>query len=119
MPASPFQLAPRAGTGPLEATLAGGDGLQGQKMAVFDLAIADEAHGTAGALRSPWAAIASMAHDPEGAYGAWLAELGLAGAIERERVADWWMVSSRALDTSVGRRPHHRPPRPEARAPAA
>ncbi|MGW7434074.1 Helicase associated domain protein [Streptomyces sp. NPDC054861] len=106
--------------GPLEAALAGGERLYGQRMAGFDLAIVDEAHGTAGDLGRPWAAIhdntripagfrlyltatprilaapqprrgaaeqdaeiASMADDPEGTYGAWLAELGLSEAIER------------------------------------
>lgn len=110
--------------GPLEAALAGGDRLYGQQMAGFDLAIVDEAHGTAGDLGRPWAAIhdntripadfrlyltatprilaaprpqkgtesqeaeiASMADDPEGTYGAWLAELGLSEAIEREILA--------------------------------
>ncbi|MFD8210639.1 Helicase associated domain protein [Streptomyces sp. NPDC059695] len=105
--------------GPLEAALAGGERLYGQQMAGFDLAIVDEAHGTAGHLGRPWAAIhdnaripadfrlyltatprilaaarpqkadgpeaelASMADDPDGTYGAWLAELGLSEAIER------------------------------------
>ncbi|MFJ8536892.1 Helicase associated domain protein [Streptomyces sp. NPDC093591] len=110
--------------GPLEAALAGGDRLYGQRMTGFDLAIVDEAHGTAGDLGRPWAAIhdnaripadfrlyltatprilaaarpqkgaegqeaeiASMADDPEGTYGAWLAELGLSEAIEREILA--------------------------------
>ncbi|MFD5514078.1 Helicase associated domain protein [Streptomyces sp. NPDC127051] len=105
--------------GPLEDALAGGERLYGQQMAGFDLAIVDEAHGTAGDLGRPWAAIhdnaripadfrlyltatprilaaagprkaggqeveiASMADDPDGTYGAWLAELGLSEAIER------------------------------------
>jgi superfamily II DNA or RNA helicase len=106
--------------GPLEAALAGGERLYGQQMAGFDLAIVDEAHGTAGDLGRPWAAIhdnaripadfrlyltatprilasprpaegregreaeiATMADDPNGTYGAWLAELGLSEAIER------------------------------------
>ncbi|MFZ4178970.1 Helicase associated domain protein [Streptomyces griseoincarnatus] len=106
--------------GPLEAALAGGDRLYGQRMDGFDLAIVDEAHGTAGDLGRPWAAIhdnsripadfrlyltatprilaparpqkgangqeaeiATMADDPNGTYGAWLAELGLSEAIER------------------------------------
>ncbi|MEU1050713.1 Helicase associated domain protein [Streptomyces sp. NPDC005897] len=110
--------------GPLEAALAGGGRLYGQRMAGFDLAIVDEAHGTAGDLGRPWAAIhdnqripadfrlyltatprilaaarpqkgaegqeaeiATMADDPEGTYGAWLAELGLSEAIEREILA--------------------------------
>ncbi|MEV8529875.1 Helicase associated domain protein [Streptomyces sp. NPDC052000] len=110
--------------GPLEAALAGGERLYGQRMDGFDLAIVDEAHGTAGDLGRPWAAIhdnaripadfrlyltatprilaaaspqrgaggqeaeiASMADDPEGTYGAWLAELGLSEAIEREILA--------------------------------
>ncbi|MEV5011923.1 Helicase associated domain protein [Streptomyces sp. NPDC055692] len=106
--------------GPLEAALAGGERLYGQQMSGFDLAIVDEAHGTAGDLGRPWAAIhdnaripadfrlyltatprilasprpqkgtggqeleiATMADDPDGTYGAWLAELGLSEAIER------------------------------------
>ncbi|MFF2645842.1 Helicase associated domain protein [Streptomyces niveus] len=110
--------------GPLEAALAGGKRLYGQQMDSFDLAIVDEAHGTAGDLGRPWAAIhdnqripadyrlyltatprilasprpqkcaggqeleiATMADDPEGTYGAWLAELGLSEAIEREILA--------------------------------
>ncbi|MEU9206311.1 Helicase associated domain protein [Streptomyces sp. NPDC048332] len=107
--------------GPLEAALAGGERLYGQRMDGFSLAIVDEAHGTAGDLGRPWAAIhdnqripadfrlyltatprilaaarpqkgadgqdvelATMSDDPEGTYGAWLAELGLSEAIERE-----------------------------------
>ncbi|WP_329453784.1 DEAD/DEAH box helicase [Streptomyces sp. NBC_01497] len=110
--------------GPLEAALAGGERLYGQRMDGFDLAIVDEAHGTAGDLGRPWAAIhdnaripadfrlyltatprilaaarpqkgadgqeaeiATMSDDPEGTYGAWLAELGLSEAIEREILA--------------------------------
>ncbi|MET9610919.1 Helicase associated domain protein [Streptomyces sp. NPDC006512] len=110
--------------GPLEAALTGGERLYGQQMSPFDLAIVDEAHGTAGDLGRPWAAIhdnqripadfrlyltatprilaaaspqrgpgrqeaeiASMADDPDGTYGAWLAELGLSEAIEREILA--------------------------------
>ncbi|MFJ7969563.1 Helicase associated domain protein [Streptomyces sp. NPDC096324] len=110
--------------GPLEAALVGGERLYGQQMVDFNLAIVDEAHGTAGDLGRPWAAIhdnqripadfrlyltatprilaaprpqkgadgeeleiASMADDPEGTYGAWLAELGLSEAIEREILA--------------------------------
>lgn len=110
--------------GPLEAALAGGERLYGQRMTGFDLAIVDEAHGTAGDLGRPWAAIhdnqripadfrlyltatprilaaarpqkgaggqeaeiATMADDPDGTYGAWLAELGLGEAIEREILA--------------------------------
>ncbi|MFF8451782.1 Helicase associated domain protein [Streptomyces leeuwenhoekii] len=110
--------------GPLEAALAGGERLYGQRMNGFDLAIVDEAHGTAGDLGRPWAAIhdnaripadfrlyltatprilaaarpqrggegqeaeiATMADDPEGIYGAWIAELGLSEAIEREILA--------------------------------
>ncbi|MFF7444460.1 Helicase associated domain protein [Streptomyces sp. NPDC008122] len=106
--------------GPLEAALAGGERLYGQQMAGFDLAIVDEAHGTAGDLGRPWASIhdnaripadfrlyltatprilaaarpqkgaadeklqiASMADDPNGTYGPWIAELGLSEAIER------------------------------------
>ncbi|KFG71733.1 DEAD/DEAH box helicase [Streptomyces mutabilis] len=110
--------------GPLEAALAGGERLYGQRMDGFDLAIVDEAHGTAGDLGRPWAAIhdnqripadfrlyltatprilaaprpqkgtggqeaeiATMADDPNGIYGAWIAELGLSEAIEREILA--------------------------------
>ncbi|MGW1030291.1 Helicase associated domain protein [Streptomyces sp. NPDC002577] len=43
--------------GPLEAALAGGERLYGQRMDGFSLAIIDEAHGTAGDLGRPWAAI--------------------------------------------------------------
>ncbi|HBF79630.1 MAG TPA: helicase [Streptomyces sp.] len=43
--------------GPLEAALAGGERLYGQTMEPFDLAVVDEAHGTAGDLGRPWAAI--------------------------------------------------------------
>ncbi|MGW3561033.1 Helicase associated domain protein [Streptomyces sp. NPDC000963] len=110
--------------GPLEAALAGGERLYGQRMEGFDLAIVDEAHGTTGDLGRPWAAIhdnaripadfrlyltatprilaasrpqkgtggqevelATMADDPEGTYGTWIAELGLSEAIEREILA--------------------------------
>lgn len=110
--------------GPLEAALAGGERLYGQRMDGFSLAIIDEAHSTAGDLGRPWAAIhdnaripadfrlyltatprilsaprpqkgadgqeaeiATMADDPQGTYGAWLAELGLSEAIEREILA--------------------------------
>ncbi|MEV8457760.1 Helicase associated domain protein [Streptomyces sp. NPDC052095] len=118
--AGPVRKAP----GPLEAALTGGKRLYGQRIDGFDLAIVDEAHGTAGDLGRPWAAIhdnaripadfrlyltatprilaaarpqkgtdgqeteiASMADDPNGTYGAWLAELGLSEAIEREILA--------------------------------
>ncbi|MFD7225507.1 Helicase associated domain protein [Streptomyces sp. NPDC059892] len=50
--------------GPLEAALAGGERLYGQQMDVFDLAIIDEAHGTAGDLGRPWAAIHDNARIP-------------------------------------------------------
>ncbi|MFJ9720979.1 Helicase associated domain protein [Streptomyces sp. NPDC101213] len=110
--------------GPLEAALAGGERLYGQRMDGFSLAVIDEAHSTAGDLGRPWAAIhdntripadfrlyltatprilasprpqnspdgqeleiASMTDDPDGTYGAWLAELGLSEAIEREILA--------------------------------
>ncbi|MER7042909.1 DEAD/DEAH box helicase [Streptomyces microflavus] len=43
--------------GPLEAALTGGERLYGQRMDGFSLAIVDEAHGTAGDLGRPWAAI--------------------------------------------------------------
>ncbi|WP_435192102.1 Helicase associated domain protein [Streptomyces sp. bgisy126] len=110
--------------GPLEAALAGGERLYGQRMDGFDLTIVDEAHGTAGDLGRPWAAIhdnaripaafrlyltatprilaaprpqkgadgqelelATMSDDPDGTYGAWIAQLGLSEAIEREILA--------------------------------
>ncbi|MEU3400629.1 DEAD/DEAH box helicase [Streptomyces filamentosus] len=110
--------------GPLEAALEGGERLYGQRMDGFDLAIVDEAHGTAGDLGRPWAAIhdnaripvdfrlyltatprilaaprpqkgadgqevalATMSDDPDGTYGAWIADLGLSEAIEREILA--------------------------------
>ncbi|MFD8197238.1 DEAD/DEAH box helicase [Streptomyces wuyuanensis] len=50
--------------GPLEAALAGGERLYGQRMTGFDLAIVDEAHGTAGDLGRPWAAIHDNARIP-------------------------------------------------------
>ncbi|MFF2255807.1 Helicase associated domain protein [Streptomyces sp. NPDC058142] len=50
--------------GPLEAALAGGERLYGQRMDGFDLAIVDEAHGTAGELGRPWAAIHDNARIP-------------------------------------------------------
>ncbi|WP_327379092.1 Helicase associated domain protein (plasmid) [Streptomyces sp. NBC_01216] len=50
--------------GPLEAALAGGKRLYGQRMDGFDLAIVDEAHGTAGDLGKPWAAIHDNARIP-------------------------------------------------------
>ncbi|MFC9622102.1 Helicase associated domain protein [Streptomyces sp. NPDC056930] len=50
--------------GPLEAALAGGERLYGQQMAGFDLTIVDEAHGTAGDLGRPWAAIHDNARIP-------------------------------------------------------
>ncbi|MEU9158097.1 Helicase associated domain protein [Streptomyces sp. NPDC048417] len=50
--------------GPLEAALAGGQRLYGQQMSGFDLAIIDEAHGTAGDLGRPWAAIHDNARIP-------------------------------------------------------
>ncbi|WP_406458363.1 Helicase associated domain protein [Streptomyces sp. NBC_00876] len=43
--------------GPLETALAGGEPLYGQSMDPFDLAVVDEAHGTAGDLGRAWAAI--------------------------------------------------------------
>jgi superfamily II DNA or RNA helicase len=43
--------------GPLEAALAGGARLYGQRMSGFDLAVVDEAHMTAGDVGRPWAAI--------------------------------------------------------------
>ncbi|MCX5316166.1 DEAD/DEAH box helicase [Streptomyces sp. NBC_00154] len=50
-------LGQRKVRGPLEAALAGGQRLYGQTMEPFDLAVVDEAHGTAGDLGRPWAAI--------------------------------------------------------------
>ncbi|MCX5096270.1 Helicase associated domain protein [Streptomyces sp. NBC_00365] len=50
--------------GPLEAALAGGERLYGQRMDGFALAIVDEAHGTAGDLGRPWAAIHDNARIP-------------------------------------------------------
>ncbi|MFE6022870.1 Helicase associated domain protein [Streptomyces sp. NPDC056441] len=50
--------------GPLEAALTGGERLYGQQMAGFDLTIVDEAHGTAGDLGRPWAAIHDNARIP-------------------------------------------------------
>jgi superfamily II DNA or RNA helicase len=50
--------------GPLEAALAGGERLYGQRMAPFDLAVVDEAHSTAGDLGRPWAAIHDNARIP-------------------------------------------------------
>lgn len=50
-------LGQRKVRGPLEAALAGGERLYGQSMAPFDLAVVDEAHGTAGDVGRPWAAI--------------------------------------------------------------
>lgn len=50
--------------GPLEAALAGGDRLYGQRMRGFDLAVVDEAHGTAGDLGRAWAAIHDNARIP-------------------------------------------------------
>ncbi|MET9551080.1 Helicase associated domain protein [Streptomyces sp. NPDC006627] len=123
--------------GPLEAALAGGERLYGQRMDGFDLAIVDEAHGTAGDLGRPWAAIhdntripaafrlyltatprilaaprppkgadgqevelATMADDPNGTYGAWIAELGLSEAIEREILAGFEIDVLEILDPS-------------------
>ncbi|MEU2549588.1 Helicase associated domain protein [Streptomyces roseolus] len=43
--------------GPLETALAGGERMYGQRMDGFDLAVVDEAHGTAGDAARPWAAI--------------------------------------------------------------
>ncbi len=50
--------------GPLEAALAGGERLYGQRMAGLDLVIVDEAHGTAGDLGRPWAAVHDNARIP-------------------------------------------------------
>ncbi|MFF7161738.1 Helicase associated domain protein [Streptomyces sp. NPDC008086] len=50
--------------GPLETALAGGERLYGQQMDGFHLAIVDEAHGTAGDLGRPWAAIHDNARIP-------------------------------------------------------
>uniref|UniRef100_A0AAU2W126 Helicase associated domain protein n=1 Tax=Streptomyces sp. NBC_00008 TaxID=2903610 RepID=A0AAU2W126_9ACTN len=53
----PDAIGQRKVRGPLEAALAGGERLYGQTMAPFDLAVVDEAHGTAGDVGRPWAAI--------------------------------------------------------------
>jgi superfamily II DNA or RNA helicase len=53
----PDAMGQRKVRGPLEAALAGGERLYGQTMAPFDLAVVDEAHGTAGDVGRPWAAI--------------------------------------------------------------
>jgi superfamily II DNA or RNA helicase len=50
--------------GPLEAALAGGERLYGQRMDGFSLAVIDEAHSTAGDLGRPWAAIHDNARIP-------------------------------------------------------
>ncbi|MEV0487830.1 Helicase associated domain protein [Streptomyces sp. NPDC050508] len=50
--------------GPLEAALAGGERLYGQRMDPFDFAVVDEAHGTAGDLGRPWSAIHDNARIP-------------------------------------------------------
>ncbi|MET8454558.1 Helicase associated domain protein [Streptomyces sp. NPDC005209] len=50
--------------GPLETALAGGPRLYGQTMQPFDLAVIDEAHGTAGALGKAWAAIHDQTRIP-------------------------------------------------------
>lgn len=52
--------------GPLEAALAGGERLYGQRMAGFDLAVLDEGHMTAGDVGRPWAAIHDNARIPVG-----------------------------------------------------
>lgn len=54
----------RKARGPLEAALAGGERLYGQRMDGFSLAIIDEAHSTAGNLGRPWAAIHDNARIP-------------------------------------------------------
>lgn len=50
--------------GPLEAALAGGERLYGQRMDPFAFAVVDEAHGTAGDLGRPWSAIHDNARIP-------------------------------------------------------
>ncbi|WP_406324891.1 Helicase associated domain protein [Streptomyces sp. NBC_01617] len=50
--------------GPLEAALAGGERLYGQRMDGFDLAVLDEGHMTAGDIGRPWAAIHDNARIP-------------------------------------------------------
>ncbi|MFF4492398.1 Helicase associated domain protein [Streptomyces sp. NPDC001544] len=57
-------LGQRSVRGPLEAALAGGERLYGQRMDGFSLAIIDEAHSTAGDLGRPWAAIHDNARIP-------------------------------------------------------
>ncbi|CAL9329256.1 hypothetical protein SUDANB146_06467 [Streptomyces sp. enrichment culture] len=54
---------PRKVRGPLEAALAGGERLYGQRMASFDLAIVDEAHSTASTNRAR-PRTSSSPHDP-------------------------------------------------------
>ncbi len=111
--------------GPLEAALAGGPRMYGQRLERFDLAVVDEAHGTTGDAGRPWAAIhddvripvdfrlyltatprvlaaprpgreegrtpeiVSMRDDPDGPYGRWIFELGLAEAVERGILASF------------------------------
>jgi hypothetical protein len=67
--------------GPLEAALAGGERLYGQRMDI--LAAPRPQKGAA----SQELELATMADDPNGTYGTWLAELGLSEAIEREILA--------------------------------
>ncbi|MFF3062847.1 DEAD/DEAH box helicase family protein, partial [Streptomyces sp. NPDC057909] len=50
--------------GPLEAALAGGERLYGQRMDGFALAVLDEGHMTAGDIGRPWAAIHDNARIP-------------------------------------------------------
>ncbi|MEV0227204.1 Helicase associated domain protein [Streptomyces sp. NPDC050704] len=57
-------LGQRKVRGPLEAALAGGERLYGQRMDPFDFAVVDEAHGTAGDLGRPWSAIHDNARIP-------------------------------------------------------
>ncbi|MEU6051064.1 Helicase associated domain protein [Streptomyces xanthochromogenes] len=50
--------------GPLEAALAGGERLYGQRLGRFDLAVLDEGHMTAGDMGRPWAAIHDQSRIP-------------------------------------------------------
>ncbi|MFD3933017.1 Helicase associated domain protein [Streptomyces sp. NPDC058614] len=60
----PEALGQRKVRGPLEAALAGGERLYGQRMDPFAFAVVDEAHGTAGDLGRPWSAIHDNARIP-------------------------------------------------------
>ncbi|GAA2417510.1 Helicase associated domain protein [Streptomyces mauvecolor] len=61
-----FSGAEQAGKvpGPIEHALQGGEGMYGQTMEPFDLAVVDEAHRTAGDTGRPWAAIHDQTRIP-------------------------------------------------------